>query len=306
MAPHAVMRAARNSWARQRREAIAQHQLSTTGFRADAVDRDRRRPRRFAVTDFRRRTARPASPSTSATSRPSASEHEAHDPQPCRHARPADHRRGDLRRDREAALLQPGFQKLWDLDHGFLASAPDNALLLDRLRSEGKIAEQPEWRRWKENLLSRLPRRRSAGALVAPARRPHDPRRRQSAAQGRRHLGVREPDREDGPESRYNTAVRVQGETLDNLAEGVAVFGSGRRAPPVQSGLQRAVGLFEGPTSWAGRRTSRRSGAPATSWLRHSRAWAGVRRRRHRLRRGAPRPPRPDANSSTARCCATR
>ena len=26
-------------------------------------------------------------------------------------------------------------------------------------------------------------------------------------------------------ESRYNTAVRVQGETLDNLAEGVAVFG---------------------------------------------------------------------------------
>ncbi|TIR44871.1 MAG: hypothetical protein E5X53_37965, partial [Mesorhizobium sp.] len=26
-------------------------------------------------------------------------------------------------------------------------------------------------------------------------------------------------------ESRYQTAVRVQGETLDNLAEGVAVFG---------------------------------------------------------------------------------
>ncbi len=61
-------------------------------------------------------------------------------------------------------FFNQAFQKLWDLDHGFLASAPDNALLLDRLRSEGKIAEQPEWRRWKENLLSAYRSVESAGA----------------------------------------------------------------------------------------------------------------------------------------------
>ena len=43
---------------------------------------------------------------------------------------------------------------LWDLDTGFLESAPENALLIDRLRVEGKLPEQPEWRRWLENVLS--------------------------------------------------------------------------------------------------------------------------------------------------------
>ena len=51
-------------------------------------------------------------------------------------------------------FFNQAFQKLWDLEAGFLESAPDNALLLDRLRSDGKIAEQPEWRRWKESLLA--------------------------------------------------------------------------------------------------------------------------------------------------------
>ena len=79
-------------------------------------------------------------------------------------------------------FFNQAFQKLWDLDRAFLDSAPDNALLLDRLRSEGKIAEQPEWRRWKENLL---------GAYRAVESQEHwwhlpdgrtHPRRRQPAA----------------------------------------------------------------------------------------------------------------------------
>src|SRR5690606_31416789 len=55
--------------------------------------------------------------------------------------------------DRKLRFYNQAFQKLWALDSAFLDSAPDNALLLDRLRSDGKIAEQPEWRRWKENVL---------------------------------------------------------------------------------------------------------------------------------------------------------
>lgn len=122
-------------------------------------------------------------------------------------------------------FFNQAFHKLWELDHGFLASAPDNALLIDRLRSEGKLAEQPEWRRWKENLLS--------------VYRSVDPQEHMwHLPDGRTIRVVANPQPKGGVtwvfenltekmdlESRYATAVRVQGETLDNLAEGVAVFG---------------------------------------------------------------------------------
>ncbi|MFI0846661.1 ATP-binding protein [Mesorhizobium sp. IMUNJ 23232] len=122
-------------------------------------------------------------------------------------------------------FFNQAFQKLWGLEANFLESAPDNALLLDRLRSDGKIAEQPEWRRWKENLLD------AYRAVDSQEHWWHLP-------DGRTIRVVANPQRNGGVtwifenltermnlESRYNTAVRVQGETLDNLAEGVAVFG---------------------------------------------------------------------------------
>ncbi|MDH6231311.1 signal transduction histidine kinase [Mesorhizobium soli] len=122
-------------------------------------------------------------------------------------------------------FFNQAFQKLWDLDVGFLDSAPDNALLLDRLRSESKLAEQPEWRRWKENLLA------AYRAVESQEHWWHLP-------DGRTLRVIANPQPKGGVtwvfenlterinlESRYNAAVRVQGETLDNLTEGVAVFG---------------------------------------------------------------------------------
>jgi signal transduction histidine kinase len=127
--------------------------------------------------------------------------------------------------DEKLRFFNQAFQKLWGLDSGFLHSAPDNALLLDRLRSEGKIAEQPEWRRWKESLL---------GAYRAVESQEHW----WHLPDGKTIRVVANPQPKGGVtwvfenltekmdlESRYQTAVRVQGETLDNLAEGVAVFG---------------------------------------------------------------------------------
>ncbi len=127
--------------------------------------------------------------------------------------------------DEKLRFFNQAFQKLWGLDIGFLHSAPDNALLLDRLRSEGKIAEQPEWRRWKESLL---------GAYRAVESQEHW----WHLPDGKTIRVVANPQPKGGVtwvfenltekmdlESRYQTAVRVQGETLDNLAEGVAVFG---------------------------------------------------------------------------------
>ncbi len=117
------------------------------------------------------------------------------------------------------------FQKLWDLDTAFLSSVPDNALVLDRLRADGMLAEQPEWRRWKENLL-------------AAYRSPESQEHWWHLPDGRTLRVVANPQPKGGVtwvfenlteqidlESRYKTAIRVQGETLDNLAEGVAVFG---------------------------------------------------------------------------------
>ncbi len=130
--------------------------------------------------------------------------------------------------DAEQKLLffNHAFQELWELDPGFLASKPDNTLLLDRLRSAGMLAEQPEWRRWKENVLAAY---RSAERVEHLWHLPD----------GRTLRVIANPHPQGGVawvfenlterfdlESRYNAAMRVQDETLDNLAEGVAVFGS--------------------------------------------------------------------------------
>jgi len=127
--------------------------------------------------------------------------------------------------DQKLKFYNQAFQKLWALDPGFLDAGPENALLLDRLRSDGKLAEQPEWRRWKEQLLS-------AYRAVEPQEHWwHLP-------DGRTIRVVATPQPKGGVtwvfenltekidlESRYNAIVKVQSETLDNLAEGVAVFG---------------------------------------------------------------------------------
>jgi signal transduction histidine kinase len=116
------------------------------------------------------------------------------------------------------------FQKLWGLDRTFLAKAPDNAMLFDQLRGAGKLPEQPEWRRWKESMLS--------------AYRSVDPQEHLWHLPDGRTLRVIANPHPSGVtwvfenltekfdlESRYNALMKVQGETLDHLAEGVAVFG---------------------------------------------------------------------------------
>ena len=145
--------------------------------------------------------------------------------------------------DGKLSFYNQAFQKLWSLDTQFLASAPDNALLLDRLRTDGKLAEQPEWRRWKENLLA------AYRAVQSQEHWWHLP-------DGRTIRVIGNPQPKGGVtwifdnltdridlESRYNAAVRVQGETLDNLAEGVAVFGPDGRVRLANPAFSRLWGL---------------------------------------------------------------
>ncbi|MEC9243739.1 MAG: ATP-binding protein [Pseudomonadota bacterium] len=140
-------------------------------------------------------------------------------------------------------FFNQSFQKLWDLDTPFLESRPDNALLLDRLRSEGTLAEQPEWRRWKEGLLS------AYRSMKPQEHWWHLP-------DGRTIRVIANPQPKGGVtwvfenltekfdlESRYNAAMRVQGETLDNLTEGVAVFGPDGRLRLSNPAFQRIWNL---------------------------------------------------------------
>lgn len=140
-------------------------------------------------------------------------------------------------------FFNQAFQKLWDLDPKFLSGGPDNAAVLDRLRADGKLAEQPEWRRWQDNVMS-------AYRAVEPQEHWwHLP-------DGRTLRVIGNPQPKGGVtwvfenlteridlESRYNTAVRVQGETLDNLAEGVAVFGPDGRVRLANPAFSRLWGL---------------------------------------------------------------
>jgi signal transduction histidine kinase/PAS domain-containing protein len=132
------------------------------------------------------------------------------------------------------------FQKLWDLDVPFLESAPEHGHVLDRLRTDGRLPEQPEWRRWREQVLSvyrapegfedwwHLPDGKTLRVLANPQ------------PKGGAILVFENMTEKFDLETRYNTLIRVQGETLDNLAEGVAVFGSDgkiRLSNPAFAGL---------------------------------------------------------------------
>ncbi|MGH6762176.1 MAG: ATP-binding protein [Phyllobacterium sp.] len=131
--------------------------------------------------------------------------------------------------DMRLQFFNQAFAKLWDLEPAFLDSRPNNPMLLDRLRSDGKLPEQPEWRRWKESMLSAyravepeehwwyLPDRRTIRVIANPHPKG-----------GVTWIFENLTEKFD-LEGRYNTLIKVQGQTLDNLVEGVAVFGSDGR-----------------------------------------------------------------------------
>jgi signal transduction histidine kinase len=121
------------------------------------------------------------------------------------------------------------YRQLWGLDQPFLDSGPADNEILDRLRSMRKLPEQADFRSWKADVLS--------------AYRSIEPRETWwHLPDGRTLRVVANPSPNGGLtylfddvsdhiklESRFNELLRVQGETLDTLAEGVAVFGSDGR-----------------------------------------------------------------------------
>ncbi len=131
---------------------------------------------------------------------------------------------------RRLAFYNDSYRRLWDLDRLFLDGNPDDSSVLDRLRAARKLPEQPDFRAWKAKL-------HEAYRAVEPAKDTW------YLPDGRAVSVVTTPNPEGGvtylfddvTESldlarRFDGLIRVQRETLDNLAEAVAVFGSNGRA----------------------------------------------------------------------------
>ncbi|WP_019220904.1 PAS domain-containing sensor histidine kinase [Bartonella senegalensis] len=121
------------------------------------------------------------------------------------------------------------FKVLWPLENSFLESEPSHTLLLERLREKGLICEHPDWRTWKEELFKAYQQTESNqqiwnlpdGRTVRVISSPHP--------QGGVTWLYENLTEKIDLERRYNTLIKIQGETLDKLSEGVVVFGSDGR-----------------------------------------------------------------------------
>ena len=61
------------------------------------------------------------------------------------------------------------YRQLWGLDAAFLDGSPTDGEILDRLRADGKLPEQADYRSWKGRAARSLPGGRPRRGLVAPA-----------------------------------------------------------------------------------------------------------------------------------------
>jgi signal transduction histidine kinase len=129
--------------------------------------------------------------------------------------------------DREQRLqfYNQAFQQLWELDLVFLESHPDNGALLDKLRAKGRLPEQLNWKSWRENALSVY---RSVETQTDIWYLPNGQTLRVFAnalPQGGATWVFENLTEKVNLETLYNSLVKVQEETINHLAEGVAVFG---------------------------------------------------------------------------------
>ena len=131
------------------------------------------------------------------------------------------------------------YAALWNLDAAYLDQQPTDSALLDMLRTARKLPEEQDFRQWKVQLHA------AYRALEAKDQTWHLPN-------GRTLRVVTTPDPDGGVTylfddvterldlaRRFQELIRVQGETLDNLAEGVAVFGSDGRLRLANSAFGR-------------------------------------------------------------------
>ncbi len=128
--------------------------------------------------------------------------------------------------DKRLRFYNSAFCDLWGLEPVWLDTKPSDGEVLDRLRSERKLPEQANYRDWKDEQLAaytNIETRESWWHL------PDGQALRVIAEQhpfgGVTYLYENVTEKFN-LETRYNELISVQSETLDNLHEGVALFGT--------------------------------------------------------------------------------
>ncbi|HEY0222962.1 MAG TPA: PAS-domain containing protein [Pseudolabrys sp.] len=163
--------------------------------------------------------------------------------------------------DRKLIFYNSAFRSLFELDAGMLDQTPTDTAVLDTLRTARKLPEEQDFRLWKQQLYE-------AYRAVEPKEHMwHLP-------DGRTLRVVTTPNPEGGVtylyddvterldmHRRYDALIKVQSETLDHLAEAVAVFGSDGRVRLHNPAFQRMWKLspealdahphIEAVTAWA-------------------------------------------------------
>ncbi len=132
-------------------------------------------------------------------------------------------------RRKQLVFHNAAYRQLWSLNGAFLDGGPSESEILDDLRVRHMLPEQADFRSWKEAHLAgyqsldtseqvwHLPDGRTLRAVINP-----------SQQNGVTYL-FDDVTAQFHLESRFNAQARVQGETLDTLKEGVAVFGTDGR-----------------------------------------------------------------------------
>jgi len=131
--------------------------------------------------------------------------------------------------NQQLEFYNTAYRGLWGFEPAFLDNQPTDGAVLDRLRAARKLPEQANFRDWKNGL------HEAYRTLEAREHEWHLP-------DGRTLRVVTTPNPEGGVTylfddvterlklvRRYEALIGVQGETLEALAEGVAVFGSDGR-----------------------------------------------------------------------------
>jgi len=132
--------------------------------------------------------------------------------------------------DQELEFYNNSFSALWGLEEGWLNTKPKLGEIMEQLRETRRLPEQADFRKYKQSWLNMftdliepyedmlyLPDGSAFRMLVVPHKI------------GGLMMTFEDVTSRLALESSYNTLVAVQKETLDNLAESVAVFGGDGR-----------------------------------------------------------------------------
>jgi signal transduction histidine kinase len=136
----------------------------------------------------------------------------------------------------ELVYYNTAFKRLFGLEDAMLASGPPHGELLDRLRQMGRLPEQADYGQWKRRQLALYTEGMAAPGAERDGRAPDEvwnlPDARMLRVSRARHplggalLVFDDITERMALEARFNTQISVQRATLNNLSEGVAVFGA--------------------------------------------------------------------------------